>query len=380
MRRFFNNMEERFVFPIGRRSWQVLSLLALIVLGLSIIYFLINSTPTTRESVMVNKSEVIENQIDTAPITPVAYTPRTCFAAELSGWIDSIKADLPNNEWLALGDSSAPYTEYAKDEYGYYIQDEYGNYASYQKRDFIENPKAIPNFLNEIFSQRGYDSSNICEMIEVLGMLHFLNNKTDRDYLERDGFFYHADYLVGLPSLSLYDLEKGFKLKSSIELRERKISNKDELMSAWKYIKYSQQNNLTEAQIDVAVQLIQSHAALDDKEFPAKKYFELAEIIFESSLDMEDLAVAIKYFIRDIKYYDQNDLAWSLKRYLKLYGEKVMIAKEKESLAILEKQLKRTQSLTVAGGAFLSVVAIASILLLFSIQSLLKSHVNREKE
>jgi hypothetical protein len=198
--------------------------------------------------------------------------------------------------------------------------------------------------------------------------------------LERDGFFYHADYLVGLPSLSLYDLEKGFKLKSSIELRERKISNKDELMSAWKYIKYSQQNNLTEAQIDVAVQLIQSHAALDDKEFPAKKYFELAEIIFESSLDMEDLAVAIKYFIRDIKYYDQNDLAWSLKRYLKLYGEKVMIAKEKESLAILEKQLKRTQSLTVAGGAFLSVVAIASILLLFSIQSLLKSHVNREKE
>jgi hypothetical protein len=39
MKKFFNNMEERFVFPIGRRSWQVLSLLGLVVLTLSVLYF-----------------------------------------------------------------------------------------------------------------------------------------------------------------------------------------------------------------------------------------------------------------------------------------------------------------------------------------------------
>ena len=48
MKKFFNSMEERFVFPIGRRSWQVLSLLGLIVLALS-----------------VTKAEVIVDKVDT---------------------------------------------------------------------------------------------------------------------------------------------------------------------------------------------------------------------------------------------------------------------------------------------------------------------------
>jgi uncharacterized membrane protein len=46
----------------------------------------------------------------------------------------------------------------------------------------------------------------------------------------------------------------------------------------------------------------------------------------------------------------------------------------------IEKSLHRTQSLTYAAGAFLAIVAIASILLLFSIQSLLKNHVGNKPE
>ena len=134
MKKFFNNMEERFVFPIGRRSWQVLSLIGLVVLALSILYFLLNATPTSRDSVNVSKSEVIENKVDTS-IT-VVNSPSTCPQEDYNSWVDTLKKDLPNSEWLKLGDSSEPYSDYAKDEYGNYIQDEYGDYAMYEKRNF----------------------------------------------------------------------------------------------------------------------------------------------------------------------------------------------------------------------------------------------------
>lgn len=378
MKKFFNNMEERFVFPIGRRSWQVLSLIGLVVLALSIVYFLFNSTPTSRDSVNVSKSEVIENKVDTA--SAVASTPTTCPQEEYKNWVDTLKKDLPNSEWTNLGDSSEPYNDYAKDEYGNYIQTEYGDYVMVQKRDFNKNPLAIPNVLDDIFTKRGYDSSMICEKVEFMKMLHFLNKKTETTYLVKEGFFSFAYGINELPSVSLNKLEDAFDLRKAILLSDKIIKDKDELFDAWQFISYIVTNSVTDQQIDIAISTIKEHSALKDKAYPSAKYFDIAKLVFDSNLGIEDLTSAVKGFNEDLGYYDKNDLYKSLKRYLKLYSEKVEMAEEKKSLRTMEKALNRVKSLTFAGGAFLSIVAIASILLLFSIQSLLKNHVNKENK
>jgi len=370
-------MEERFVFPIGRRSWQVLSLIGLVVLALSILYFLLNATPTSRDSVNVSKSEVIENKVDTS-IT-VVNSPSTCPQEDYNSWVDTLKKDLPNSEWLKLGDSSEPYSDYAKDEYGNYIQDEYGDYAMYEKRNFNKNPLAIPNVLEDLFTKRGYDSSMICEKVEFIKMLHFLNKKVEKNYLVKEGFFDFAYGINELPSVSLSKLEDAFELRKAILLSDKIIKDKEELYEAWQYISYIVTNSVTDQQIDIAISTIKEHAALKDKTYPASKYFEIAKLVFDSNLGIDDLSIAVKGFNEDIGYYDKNDLYKSFKRYLKLYSEKVEIAEEKKSLKTMEKALNRVKSLTFAGGAFLSIVAIASILLLFSIQSLLKSHINKDK-
>jgi hypothetical protein len=49
IRAFLDSMEERFVFPIGRRTFQINALIGLTVLGLSIIWLIFNSTPTGRD-------------------------------------------------------------------------------------------------------------------------------------------------------------------------------------------------------------------------------------------------------------------------------------------------------------------------------------------
>ena len=377
MKKFFNNMEERFVFPIGRRSWQVLSLIGLVVLALSILYFLLNATPTSRDSVNVSKSEVIENKVDTS-IT-VVNSPSTCPQEDYNSWVDTLKKDLPNSEWLKLGDSSEPYSDYAKDEYGNYIQDEYGDYAMYEKRNFNKNPLAIPNVLEDLFTKRGYDSSMICEKVEFIKMLHFLNKKVEKNYLVKEGFFDFAYGLNELPSVSLSKLEDAFELRKAILLSDKIIKDKEELYEAWQYISYIVTNSVSDQQIDIAISTIKEHAALKDKTYPASKYFDIAKLVFDSNLGIDDLSTAVRDFNEDLAYYDKNDLYKSFKRYLKLYNEKVEMAEEKKSLKTMEKALNRVKSLTFAGGAFLSIVAIASILLLFSIQSLLKSHINKDK-
>ena len=377
MKKFFNNMEERFVFPIGRRSWQVLSLIGLVVLALSILYFLLNATPTSRDSVNVSKSEVIENKVDTS-IT-VVNSPSTCPQEDYNSWVDTLKKDLPNSEWLKLGDSSEPYSDYAKDEYGNYIQDEYGDYAMYEKRNFNKNPLAIPNVLEDLFTKRGYDSSMICEKVEFIKMLHFLNKKVEKNYLVKEGFFDFAYGINELPSVSLSKLEDAFELRKAILLSDKIIKDKEELYEAWQYISYIVTNSVSDQQIDIAISTIKEHAALKDKTYPASKYFDIAKLVFDSNLGIDDLSTAVRDFNEDLAYYDKNDLYKSFKRYLKLYNEKVEMSEEKKSLKTMEKALNRVKSLTFAGGAFLSIVAIASILLLFSIQSLLKSHINKDK-
>ena len=377
MKKFFNNMEERFVFPIGRRSWQVLSLLGLVVLTLSVLYFLLNATPTGRDSVNVSKSEVIENKVDTSAV--VVSTPSTCPSEEYNNWIDTLKKDLPNSEWVKLGDSSESYNDYARDEYGNYMQDDYGDYVMYQKRDFNRNREAIPNVLEDLFRNRGYDSTMICEKVEFIKMLHFLNKKVEKTYLVKEGFFAFAYGLNELPSVSLSKLEDAFELRKAILLSDKIIKDKEELYEAWQYISYIVTNSVSDQQIDIAISTIKEHAALKDKTYPASKYFDIAKLVFDSNLGIDDLSTAVRDFNEDLAYYDKNDLYKSFKRYLKLYNEKVEMAEEKKSLKTMEKALNRVKSLTFAGGAFLSIVAIASILLLFSIQSLLKSHINKDK-
>jgi hypothetical protein len=379
MKKFFNSMEERFVFPIGRRSWQILSLLGLILLTLSILYFVVNSTPTSRESVSVSKAEVIGDKVDTTA-TVVEKTPATCSDQDYKNWLDTLKKDLTNSEWVKLGDSTEPYTEYAKDEYGSYIQDSEGNFLTYQKRDFKPNTAAIPNVLELIYNSKGLDSSSYCEKIEVVKLLHFLNQKTEKNYLEKEGVFYYASGISELPAANMIILEKSFTLKAAIELSDKKISSLEELNEALVTIVYFSTNSVSDKHVDIAISTIKAHSELKKKEYPSNKYFDIAELVFNSNLKIEDLSTAMEDFNEEISFYDSNDLYKSLRKFLKLYEEKVERAEAKKEMKSIEKSLHRTQSLTYAAGAFLAIVAIASILLLFSIQSLLKNHVGNKPE
>lgn len=372
MKKFFSSMEERFVFPIGRRTWQILALIALLGLAAFIFWFLFNATPTGRDSVKITTSEVVENKIDTTMVVEEVKAQEPCTKAEYTKILDSLKLDLPASEWNKLGDSTEPYSTYLFDENGNYVFDEFGQYQIVNKRGFVVNQQAIPNQLDMIFKRRDYDTTNICNRTEILKSLHFLNGITESEYLSKEGIFIYCNILSENREISYPLLSKSIDLKNQIDGKSVLVKSTDDLESCLKYINYVSSNNVSDEQIQACLKLINAHRKLNNGVYSQKKYFDIAETVFESKLAVDELKNALTNFEDDIEYYDKNDFKKSLSRYLRLYGDKLSIAEMKKTQKEFEKSKNREFSKLAMLICFASIISIATILLLYSIQQLLK--------
>ena len=367
-------MEERFVFPIGRRTWQILALFALLGLAAYTIWFLLNATPTGRDNVKISTSEVVENKIDTAFVVEEVKAQEPCNKTQYKQHLDSLKHDLPNSEWVILGDSSEAFSEYLQDELGNYVYDDYGNYQMVMRKNFVANDKAIPNVLEVVFNKRGCDTNNVCNRIEILKSLHLLNGITQSEYLSKEGFLVYAYTLANNREVDFVILKKSIDLKNQIDEKAVSIKNTDDIEALWKYVNYISTNNISDDQISTCLKLINAHRKLSNVVYNQKKYFDIAEIVFESKLNIEELKNALTDFESDIEYYDKNDLQKSLSRYLRLYADKLSIAEIKKTQKEFEKSKNRELSKLAMLICFASIISIATILLLYSIQQLLKDH------
>ena len=379
IKNFFNSIEERFVFPVSRRTWQIMALLAIVLLIFSILYFVINSTPTSRDKVSVSKEEVAENKVDT--IVRVKVSASVCSKAEISAYTDSLRRITPNNEWINLGDSSESYSDYLIDEYGNYMMDDYGNYVIIEKRNFKANELAVPNMIENIYQQRGLDTGAICSRLEVLKTLFRLSKNTSSEYLQTDALKGYANLLSQSISVNEELVIRTFSFKEKIEGSSSKITDFNMAKQFLNYLEYLSDNNIDDEKISIAIELVISHKKLPNKStLSNSEYFDLVKLIFEAGLLNEDLGQAIPEFQNDLAFYDEKGLSKSLRRYLRLYQEKLSIAESEKQRRISEKSAKKSKSITYAMYAFVSIVGIATILLLFSIQSILKNHFQDKKE
>lgn len=379
MKNFLKTMEEKFVFPIGRKTWQFLALFALFGIATFIIWYVINLLPAKRENVIVTRNEVINNQVDTNEIIKSIRTSNGCDFKEYKITEDSLKRDLPKSEWINLGDSSVPYSDYKRDEYGNFITDENGDYIVVLMRSYNSNPLAIPNIIDNLFNSLSIDTTQICERVEILKLIHKLNTLTEPEYLGKEAFFAYVNLIRDARYMNLDLLEKSVTLSSKIQNKKLYIQNRDDLYDLFKYLEYVKHKSITDDQINLCLTLLDEHRKLKSPKYNKIKYFELSSLIFESQLSADDIKEAVNYFIKDLEYYDKNDLYKSLNRFLNLYEEKITNAELKKTKSELEKYSNRTFSLLAIGICFVSIISIATILLLYSIQQLLKEHTSTKK-
>jgi hypothetical protein len=109
-----------------------------------------------------------------------------------------------------------------------------------------------------------------------------------------------------------------------------------------------------------------------------EEYVDVASVIINSDLSNEELPNALEGYNSEMELYSRNGLLTTFHKYLKLYEEKLAIALAKQQAEKERKEQQRMYSLYAIAASFAAIVSVAGILLLFSIQNILKRNIDKE--
>jgi hypothetical protein len=410
----FNSLEEKYFFPMGRRTWQGLSFLGLAAIIVGLLYFFLNATPTFRDDVEVEKEEVIEDQaIEEEYVEEISSN---CDREDYEEELNKLKLILSNCEFNDLGDSiektkfkpfelpgidedsgdngvevAVEETYFSQSEFDsiktlYSSKDLYRNYwgginekVSY--KEFRPNMKAIPNQLNNLYVQKGIDSAEFCKKINIV--------KAVNSYVKQFDFNYFNQYKIYrecYQGFSYYDFSNksitwAKAVMPIVVVDFDGIIAVNEQHRQFKRIhKMAIKNYISEEVVELAESTIEEHQELEEPESDLnyRDYLSVISTIDSYSSSMgDDIESAVDDFNDDVDYFDQNNFLRSLDRYLELYLQRVSDAENDKIARSAEKAEKRAFSGILMLAGFALILLIGIILLLFSIQNILKKNIDK---
>jgi hypothetical protein len=373
IRQFLNQVEDKFLFPFGRRTWQILSVVAILVVSMGILWFIFNSRPGTPVRVVVNKWEVVENEIDT-----IAYQVEYesgCSKETVSASLDNLKKLLPLLEWDSLGRLETK-SYYLTDRYGNYIYDEDSwSYKKGRRQVLVPNEGAVPNLLNEIYKSRYIDSLDYCGQLQIISTIQLLVSLYDPEFLQSGTKFVDlCNQFEYYRKLDEYSVLVALRINKIVDNQFRLISDNETLKRFYEILQYVLSSDASEEKLVHADSVISAHRrlGLGNKNI-ADEYFEAFRIVQSADItNPKHFKRAIEDFIVEIKFYHEIGFTKSLRRYLNLYEDKLNW-KENQKRRIQEsKAANRWFALKYAGFAMLAIGIFTIILLLFSIQNILR--------
>ena len=378
LKKFLNSFEEDYLFRYGKRSWQVISLIFFLILSYTIVQYLWNLRPSSREEVSISKIEFDRSQIDYD--FDITNDIDKATLADYNKALKGLKGAMPAAEWEDLGDSVA------KSDFSYVPYEAYDPYWGFSYTDFrrIEtkykvfekNRDAIPNILEDIYEAKGIDSLQYSEKIKVLNLAKALiaySSKKNSTNLLRDYFKSYLIYAGQLTPQAVKDLAATFKKVDRKPYLHDPYGENDDWSEFSSYLSIGQGDSLTQERFEIANNAL---AKLKNKvKFKEKEQAHyVARIVLGSYLSNEDLKKATEEFFasKDYKLTEKN-AGEIFGKYMGLFSEKVNLAEGLLAEEKAEKESNRSEYYQEGRYAFVAIILIAAILILFSIRQIIKS-------
>jgi hypothetical protein len=284
-KQFFNQIEEKILFPFGRRTWQILSVCSIILLLSGAIWFIYNARPGAPIRVKVDKWEVVENEIDTIDYSKNKES--NCSKELINTSLTKLKEMIPLLEWDSLG-SYQVRTFNLKDRFGYDIYTKNSWLPiKVKKQVFVPNENAVPNLLNEIYKSRYIDSLDYCAQLQVLSSIQLLVSLYNPDFLQSETRFkdlcsqfeYHR-------RLDEFTINDAIRLNKMTDFGFISISNKETLKRFYQILDYDLLKGIKEEELLQAEKVITANRNLGfDDEESSDEYFLVFKILQSSAVE-----------------------------------------------------------------------------------------------
>jgi hypothetical protein len=373
IKHFLNVLEEKYLFRYGKRTWQAIAALAILSLAFAIIYFSINVVPTSREEVTISKMEFDKNKIDED--FDESNNVDDCTLADYNKTLDSLRKAMPKSEWIKLGDS-AKVTRYREVEryhpwFGFYT-----DYEGYEAKEYRKNYDAVPNILNDIWEYKSLDSSQFCDRIEVLRMVKEMVRHTKPEEATRMLREYYKNIVIYNNNLTFKNLKDVTAIFKKVEGKEPFFKDPYEEKDHWNeyrnYVDDFRRDSITQERVtsvNETIEAIQKKGKIKEK--PNKH--KIARMVLSSPMEDADIDKASTDFFASTDFtYTDKTVTQIFGKYHRLFFKKVKLAEKRKMERELEKEENALFSRDLAMYSFASIMAIATILLLFSIRTLIK--------
>ena len=364
--------EEKVIYPLTRTSGRIFSILIFWTISLAILFFIYNLTPTSRRDVAITNNEMLKNKIDTSSVKPESSA--NCDANEYQAEFEKLKVNIPDGEWTKLTDTVQVFDGY---EYTTQYDPWYGSYQTYApkyRNDIVKNRSAIPNQLINLYENKGIDSTEECEKIEILKVLNKSCEITKQD-LRLDAFHYLLNLFYQSDKITSEHVENAQIVWKKTHPGMNYLEEWQHITSYGRILNSIAVQKPTKEKIDLIAKLIDENEKMtySKKKEDQAEYEEIPSLILDNQIPQEDLSLATDDFIKELNFHTQHGFVNSAKKYYRLYQEKWEIFESEKKNKEGKKEELRLYSAAIVGGGILALLLLSIVLLLFSINKNLTS-------
>jgi|GEM_PF-2849118 len=328
---FLDWVEEKMLFPVGRRVWQSASVLVAVgVLGL-LVLLVINLIPPKQHLVVITRDEVVEKRMDTTILNTVREPLQ--LAKPRTQEVEIEKIGLAQWEYVVQRIARIPRSEYFFERYfrafGLAPEEYEGRFAQFQPFDSLMfHTDSV--FLNLIYI-------DYLKTIEdnYIGLNDYNRIISIYKLLKTDNFFIQSGEDWGF----LKECIRKFKYYNPTEEERRQVSRMVE-------------------------------ASRDIQDYSGNRWMpiELARETFDARLTDEELVQAVDMFLEDQISYKVLGMSKSYRNFLNLYREKKDYLESRYNAKQEARKARLSKFLTFIGYGVIALLALTFVLLFFSIE------------
>lgn len=369
--KFFNYVEEKILIRYGRRTWQIIGFLSLLAFFASLFLVVRNLIPAERKEVHISKKEFKENKVDRD--FDESNNTSACSKSDYTKALDSLKKQMPVSEWVKL--TKAERVQRYREVYRY--DPWYGSYSSYEPYytwEETDNYDAIPVILDGIFDTKGIDSAEFCEKIEVIRTITALMKQTQKD-IATEVLKENFRYLINYNDINKTDVQRSISMYKNVNGKKPFIVNPENEKDPWghfeRYLYVYANDTISENRDEIAFDVSKQLKKKKIKDIDIKNRMVIWVLKNEMDDEATEIACSDLFHTNTFKVNNKNFLE-KVNKYIDLYLEKYRLAERLKEQEAIEKE----ENVELYGSSglvsFGTILAIASILILYSIRQILK--------